>query len=87
MNQWVNLATSHFQGRATKWLKGIGVPWQILNWNQLCSMVVDRFSEVNAHDAVEQLQNMREGGSSISQYIDKFEECMALVKRDHPYIQ
>lgn len=48
---------------------------------------MNRFSEANAHDAVEQLQNMRQGGSSISQYIDKFEECMALVKRDHPYTQ
>lgn len=50
-------------------------------------MVVDRFSKANAHDAVAKLQNIRQGDSTVSQYVDIFEECMSLVKRDHPYLQ
>ena len=50
-------------------------------------MLRDRLSEVNAHDAVEQLQNIRQEVANVSNYIDRFEECMSLVKRDHPYLQ
>lgn len=87
VEQWVNLASGHLQGRASNWFTGIGVPWQVLSWNQFCAMIRDRFSEVNAHDAVEQLHNIKQGVANVSNYIDRFEECMSLVKRDHPYLQ
>lgn len=87
MEQWVNIALGHLQGRAANWFKGIGVPWKILNWNQFFAMLRDRFSEINAHEAVEQLQNMKQGAANVANYIDRFEECMSLVKRDHPYLQ
>lgn len=50
-------------------------------------MIRDRFSEVNVHNVVEQLQNIEQGVANVSNYIDRFEECMSLVKRDHPYLQ
>lgn len=84
--QWVNLATGHFIGRANTWFKGMGITWQVLNWQQLCAMLSDRFSEASAHEAVERLQTMKQMGN-VSKYIDYFEKSVELVRRDHPYLQ
>lgn len=85
VEQWVNLATGHLVGRAGKWFRNPGIPWHYINWPQFYLMISDRFTEANAHEAVEQLQNVRQTGS-VMHYIDKFEDSVALVKRDHPYL-
>jgi hypothetical protein len=80
--QWVNIATWHFYGRENTWLKNICVPWQMVNWQQFCQMIADRFTQANAHEAVERLKNIQQT-SSVQTYIDQFEECVQLVHRDH----
>lgn len=55
-DQWVNLATGHFQGRASVWLKNICVPWQMVTWQQFCQILSDRFTEATVHEAVEMLK-------------------------------
>lgn len=85
-DQWVNLATGHLQGRASNWLKNICVPWQMVTWQQFCQMIADTFSEANVHEAVELLKNIQQT-NTVAQYIDNFEQCVALVKRDHPCLQ
>lgn len=87
VDQWVNLALAHLQGRAIKWYRGIGIPWQLISWPQWCAMVCTRFSAADVHEAVELFQNVKQHGQTVDQYIDKFEEYMDLVKRDHPYLQ
>lgn len=84
--QWVNIATGHFYGKANVWLKNICVPWQMVSWQNFCQMIADRFTQANAHEAVEKLKNIQQHGS-VQNYIDHFEECVQLVKRDHPYLQ
>lgn len=85
-DQWVNLATGHFQGRASVWLKNICVPWQMVTWQQFCPILSDRFTEATVHEAVEMLKNVQQN-SSVAGYINRFEQSMALVKRDHPFLQ
>ena len=46
-DQWVNLATAHFHGRAATWLKNTCIPWQMIFWLLLCNMVNDQFSTAN----------------------------------------
>ena len=53
--QWVNMATGHFQGRASTWLKNICIPWQMVTWQQFCNLIADRFTDANAHEVVELL--------------------------------
>jgi len=84
--QWVNIASGHFFGRANVWLKNICVPWQMVDWQQFCQMIADRFTQANAHEAVEKLKNIQQT-TSVAAYIDQFEECVQLVRRDHPYLQ
>lgn len=84
--QWVNIATCHFYGGANVWLKNICVPWQMVNWQQFCQMIADKFTQANAHEAVERLKNIQQH-SSVQVYIDNFKECVQLVRRDHPYLQ
>lgn len=85
--QWVNLALAHLSGRAARWFRGVGIPWQLISWPQLAAMMCDRFCEASDHEAVEQLQNVKQANLSVTQYIDKFEECVDLVRREHPYLQ
>uniref|UniRef100_A0A0E0MIX7 Retrotransposon gag domain-containing protein n=1 Tax=Oryza punctata TaxID=4537 RepID=A0A0E0MIX7_ORYPU len=86
-DQWVNLAIAHLQGRAAKWFRGVSLPWQLISWPQWCTMICTRFSTANVHETVELFQNVKQFGLSVDQYIDKFEEYMDLVRRDHPYLQ
>lgn len=86
-DQWVNLAIAHLQGRAAKWYRGIGIPWQLITWPQWCSLVCTRFSSASTHEAVETFQNVKQYGLTVDQYMDKFEDCMDMVRRDHPYLK
>lgn len=85
--QWVNLAIAHLQGKAMKWYRGIGIPWQLITWPQWCAMVSTRFSAADTHEAVELFQNVKQYNQTVEQYIDKFEEYVDLVRREHPYLQ
>jgi hypothetical protein len=58
----------------------------MITWQHFCQMIADRFTQANAHEAVERLKNIQQHGS-VQSYIDIFEECVQLVKRDHPYLQ
>ncbi|KAF0923301.1 hypothetical protein E2562_005262 [Oryza meyeriana var. granulata] len=42
------------------------------------NMLSDKFSEANIHEAVEQLQNVKQQNLTVGQYIDKFEEYVDL---------
>jgi hypothetical protein len=52
--QWVNIATGHFYGRANVWMKNRCV---------LCQMIAHRFTQANAHEAVDRLKNIQQYGS------------------------
>jgi hypothetical protein len=49
-------------------------------------MTTDRFTQANAYEAVEKLKNIHQT-TTVHAYIDLFEECVQLVRRDHPYVQ
>ena len=87
IDQWVNMSLAHFQGRAAMWFRGVGLPWQVISWPQWCALICTRFSAANVHEAVELFQNVKQYGMTVEQYIDKFEEYVDLVRRDHPYLQ
>lgn len=58
----------------------------MVTWQQFCQMIADRFSEASVHEAVELLKNIQQT-HTVAQYIDNFEQCVALVERDHPCLQ
>lgn len=87
MEQRVNLSLAHLQGKALKWYRGIGLPWQVITWPQWCAMVRTSFSAADVHEAVELFQNVKQHGQTVEHYIDKLEVYMDLVRRDHPYLQ
>jgi hypothetical protein len=49
-------------------------------------MVGDRFSYSSTYEAVDQFHNLKQVGS-VTEYIDKFEELMGLVRRDKPSLR
>lgn len=50
-------------------------------------MICTKFSTANVHEAVELFQNVKQYGMTVEQYIDKFEEYVDMVRRDHPYLR
>jgi hypothetical protein len=61
--QRVNIASGHFFGRANVWMKNMCIPWQMVDWQQFCQMIADRFTQANAHEAVEKLKNIQQTSS------------------------
>lgn len=77
---------THFTGRADIWFNGLGYTWQQLRWQQLGIMIMDRFSELGVHEVISKFQSLQQT-TNVTTYIDKFVECVALLRRDHLYLQ
>ncbi|XP_062201598.1 uncharacterized protein LOC133904119 [Phragmites australis] len=85
-DMWVSMATLHCAGRAENWWSGLRISSKQIKWFQFCQMVCNRFSEHSMYDVVEMLHSLTQD-NSISNYIDKFEELMASMQRQHPALQ
>ncbi|WVZ49773.1 hypothetical protein U9M48_001102, partial [Paspalum notatum var. saurae] len=69
--------------RAEYWWRGTGCNPTKLPWHHFCRMVEDRFYKTSAYEVIAQFHTLKQLGS-VSAYVDKFEELMALVKRNNP---
>jgi hypothetical protein len=81
MDIWVSLATLHCHGVAERWrgLRTIAyLPWSVFS-----KLVLDRFSPVSNYSVVEQFHQTKQT-TFVTDYINKFEEIMAVVQRVHP---
>jgi len=79
----VKIAVLYISGKAEYWWRGTGCNANILPWHQFCRLVGDRFNETSSYEAIGQFHNLKQTGT-VSEYVDKFEEFMGLVKRNNP---
>lgn len=84
-NQRVEIAVLYLVDRAEIWWAGSGINMDSLSWHQFCMMIGKRFSDYSVYDVVASFHSVKQH-SSVSSYIDKFEEAMALVRRDNPHL-
>jgi hypothetical protein len=80
---WVPLVTLHCHGMAQTWWRSLRTPANFLHWGQFCNMVFRRFSRHNSHSSLERFHHLKQS-SLVADYIQKFEELMALMRMEHP---
>uniref|UniRef100_A0A0E0MLK0 Retrotransposon gag domain-containing protein n=1 Tax=Oryza punctata TaxID=4537 RepID=A0A0E0MLK0_ORYPU len=79
----VLVAEIYITGRADQWISSSDVPTERLNWPDFKSMICKRFAAKSNIEITDTFRNLKQY-SSVDAYIDKFEEVMALVKRNRP---
>ena len=79
------IAVLYMKGRAEFWWRGTGCSAAQLPWHQFCQMLGERFNETSNCDAVGQFHSLKKT-LSVTEYVEKFEELMSLVKRDNPML-
>jgi len=79
----VKIAVMYIKGKAEFCWRGIGANSAQLPWHQFTRMVGDRFNEVSSYEIIGQFHTLKQTGS-VSDYVDKFEELMGLVRRNNP---
>jgi hypothetical protein len=80
---WFPLATLHCYGMAQTWWRSLRAPANFIHWAQFCQMVFSRFSGYSSDSSVENFHHLKQT-TSVSEYIQKFEELMALMQMEHP---
>jgi hypothetical protein len=83
MENWVPLATLHCSSIAQTWWRSLRTPASYIHWTQFCSMVTNRFSFHSTHSSLEAFHHLKQT-TSVSEYIQKFEELMSLIQMDYP---
>lgn len=80
---WVSMATLHCYGQAEHWWAGLRMSAKHMRWTQFVSLVCNRFSEHSMYDVVEIFHSVSQV-NTVSNYINKFEELMGHMQRQHP---
>lgn len=79
----VQIAVMYMVGRAEFWWRGTGCNANTLLWHHFCRMLSDRFNEESSYEVIARFHGLKHT-TSVEDYVAKFEELMALVKRDNP---
>lgn len=83
----VDLATTYITGRADNWLRSTQVLRHEVSWEKFCRLICDRFAQASIFEILEKFHSLRQYSLSVSDYTDKFEEIMAVIREEHPYLQ
>lgn len=79
--QKVKWAHAHIRGRAKTWLNSTDFQLYLMNWQQFCSLLCERFPAPGVDESMEQCIQLKQQ-TTVNQYIDLFEEWMTVMKRD-----
>ena len=74
-------------GRADNWLRGSGLLVDHVTWSMLKLRIYDRFAAHSIYDIVEEFHAVQQHQTSVAQYIDKFEELMAIMRSENPMLR
>jgi hypothetical protein len=83
----VDLAQTYIVGRADNWLRRTRVLNTYIPWDRFCKLICDRFAESSIYEILEKFHSCRQYNLSVSDYTDKFEEIMVVIREEHPYLQ
>jgi hypothetical protein len=83
----VDLSQTYITGRADNWLRSSRVLTDTVTWEQFCRLLCDRFAESSIYEILERFHGVKQLNLSVSAYTDKFEEIMAVIRDEHPYLQ
>jgi hypothetical protein len=81
----IKWANAHIHGKAKTWLSSANIQLYLMNWQQFCSLLCERFPGPSADDSMEQCQVLKQL-NTVDNYIDQFEEWMSVMRKDHNYL-
>jgi hypothetical protein len=79
----VKIVVMYANGKAEYWWRGTSCNANTFLWHHFCRMVSSRFNMSSEYDIVGQFHNLTQVGS-VTDYVDKFEELVSMVKRQNP---
>nr|ADB85310.1 putative retrotransposon protein [Phyllostachys edulis] len=79
-----DLAQMYMIRRADNWLRSTCLLWNPPPWPNFCRMICDRFAQYSGYEVLENFHSVKQYNQNISEYIDKFEELMAIYKTENP---
>ena len=74
-------------GRADNWLGSAKLANVSMPWEDFCRLICNRFADSSIYEILEKFHSVKQLSMSVSDYTDKFEEIMAIVREEHPYLQ
>uniref|UniRef100_A0A453IPF2 Ty3 transposon capsid-like protein domain-containing protein n=1 Tax=Aegilops tauschii subsp. strangulata TaxID=200361 RepID=A0A453IPF2_AEGTS len=83
----VDLALTYIIGRADNWVRSAQMDNKALLWQEFCRALCYRFADSSIYEVLEKFHNLKQNTLSVAAYTDKFEEIMAVVRDEHPYLQ
>jgi hypothetical protein len=83
LDQRTEIAISYLKGKAVQWWRGSGYIASTLPWYKFCGYITERFAERSICDNVKAFHALTQT-STVSQYIEDFEQLVNLVRRDNP---
>jgi hypothetical protein len=83
LDQRVHLAEVFLTGRVDHWLRSIGVNTDSLSWSDFASMINNRFVAETGLELIDSFKHI-EQPSSVSCYIDAFEDLMGKIRMRNP---
>ncbi|CAN6234028.1 unnamed protein product [Urochloa humidicola] len=81
---WVKLAIMNFTGSAAFWTQSIEADLRKCSWEMLCDSVVDRFERDQHNHVIHQFFHVKQS-SSVSEYIELFDELIHQILAHDPY--
>uniref|UniRef100_A0A0A9AN26 Retrotransposon gag domain-containing protein n=1 Tax=Arundo donax TaxID=35708 RepID=A0A0A9AN26_ARUDO len=82
---WVPLATLHCIDKADHWWRSLRLHPAEITWYKFGSLITSRFSSVSMYELVENFHLLKQQ-TSVVNYIEQFEELMATMIQQHPYL-
>lgn len=83
--QKVKWENAHIRGRAKTWLNSLDLQLYLMNLQQFCSLLCERFPSPGVDESMEQCIYLKQQ-TILNSYVDLFEEWMTIMKRDHQYL-
>jgi hypothetical protein len=81
--QRVHLAEIFLAGKADHWLRSTGINTADLTWPEFATMINNRFASETSMELIDSFKHT-EQTSTISNYIDTFEELMGKIRIRNP---
>lgn len=83
----IDMAQMYVSGRADIWLRSSGILINPPPWPQFCKLICNRFADCSIYDVMDNFHSLKQNYTQVSSYIDKFEENMTVVRKEHPYLE
>lgn len=82
-----DMAHMHIIRSADVWLRSSVILLNPPLWPYFFTLICNRFVDCSIYDVIDNFHSLKQNYTHVSSYIDKFDEVMAIVKKEHPSLE